>query len=356
MTKTKAAQALTYRDSVMIWGNRDPWKQLGIRLNHKTNFKDADVVRDGMGNILDMPLMPRKLCHGRPEVFFRHGKRTRKQRLRDGRIIDAKNHQCARCPLGVWESCGRTAMERVNSDPAIRKAFEDWRAECEANHQGAFVCTGSASWPWGRFKEAIAARGPFESSNDNALRKFEEEEEKKQRAKWVRDQRLKRERQREAARDARELPSRQFVLNVRDERDRRRDQLHSVLGLPGQSRSRSQVHAKDAASTAVITANAWAVGEIMKAAGVAARPGSIARVMAGHGLSAGVSRATLNARIKNDLIRADGCITDGIWSRFNPDADLEVCLDEHEGSVDGNLDSIADLEEAWGELRTPSDE
>jgi hypothetical protein len=340
----------------MIWGNMDPWKRLEIkRLNHSTNFTDAEVIRDGMGNILDRPLLERKPCFGRPEAVFRHGKRTRDQRLPNGTWIKTKNHQCGRCPQSVHDACVRTAVERVNANPAIRKAYDEWRADCEAHYGGAHVCVGSASRSWGRFKEAIANHGPFQDFNDKALRELEEAERKKQQAKWTQQQRLRRERQRAVVHAAKELPSRQFVLNVRDERDRRREILLRILGQPGQPKSRRQVRAENAAATAVITANAWAVGEIISQSALPVRPGSVARIMADHGLSAGVSRATLNARIKNDLVRADGCTADGIWSRFNPDADLEACLEERD-DVDDNLDSIADLEEAWEELRTPSDE
>ncbi len=354
--KRQSKRPATYRDEVMTWGNMDPWKVLDVRLKHQVEFTDTDVTRDGKGNVKDMPLLPDKPCYGRPEVFFRQGKRSRKQRVSVRgvvRVIDAKNHQCARCPHGVWDSCARTAMERVNADPAIRKAFEEWRDECEANHNGALVCTGTASWPWGRFKDAIAAHGPFENSNDNAIRELEEADRKEQREKWRRNQRRRRERQRADARAARELASRQFVLNVREERDRRRDLLQSILGQPGQPKSRSHVRAKDAAATAAITTNAWAVSEIMRGSGITPKAGSIARIMAAHGLSAGIPRASLNARIKNDLARAEGCLADGVWVPFNPDLDLETCLDEDDDVVDDNLDSIADLEDAWEELRTP---
>jgi hypothetical protein len=354
MSNAKPVQPQTYRDWVMTWGNQDPWKRLGIkRLNHQTKFTDSNVKRDGRGNILDMPLLKNKPCFGRPEAVFRHGKRTRRQKVPNGYWIDTQNHQCGRCPEGVHGACVRTALERVNSDPAIRQAYDEWRAECEANHDGAYVCTGTASWPWGRFKDAIARRGPFENSNDNALRDLEEADRERERRKWLRDQRRRRERQRAAARAVRRLPSHQFVLNVRDERDRRSDLLLATLGKPGQPKCRSQVIAKHAAATAIITANAWAVGEIIKQSGAPVRPGSIARVMADHGLSAGVPRASLNARIKNDLARADGCVADGVWQPFNPDADLESCLDED--TVDDDFDSIADLEDAWEQLRTPSE-
>jgi hypothetical protein len=150
------------------------------------------------------------------------------------------------------------------------------------------------------------------------------------------------------------LPSRQFILNVRDERDLRKQILISVLGQPGQPRARRQVLTDDVDRTATIMANAWAVGEIMREAVVVPKPGSIARVMTDHGLGDGLERPTLNARIRNDLKRSDDCEADGTWPPFDPDADLACYRDEEDEIVDDNAESIRDLTEAWQELRTPA--
>jgi hypothetical protein len=316
---------LSYRDSVMIWGNQSPWKRLGIRVSHKVAFQPHEVVRDGQGNILSMPTIE-KPCFGRPEAVFRHGKRTKKITLRSGRTVDGTKHQCGSCPAGVHRACVETALERVNSDPKMRQTFDAWRDHCGTHHGGVFTYTGPASRLWGDFKNAIAERGPFQNSNDAALDELREQKREDQRRKWVKAKRRQRQNDRRIATEARQLPSGQFVINLQDERDRRHDTLLEVLGQPDQPPSRSKVPAEKRQATARITANAWAVRELLRACGQDAGPGTIARLMASKKLSAGTSAGTLKARLSNDLKRANECERDGLWKPFDPDLDLE-CYD-----------------------------
>jgi hypothetical protein len=333
-----------YRDQVMSWGNLSPWSKLGIRLKHKVSFDPRDVVRDGRGNIIKMPVLPAKPCFGRPEVFFRHGGLNKTVTLGNGRTVKATKHQCGACPAGVRLACAETAYERVQSDDGMRSAFNAWFAHCRSIHPTELFYTGSASRPWGDFKKAVAARGPFFSSNDEELEKLAIEEEVALREKWRTQQCKRRDRQRAELRAARKPPTKQFVLNVQDERDRRLDALLGVLGQPDQPKSRRNVHPGDRQSTATIMANAWAVRETLRESGITAKPGTIARLMVRDGLNAGRSYGTLKARIAADLKRCDECERDGVWQPFDPNGDLDTYQVDDDVAADANLDPSDDLE------------
>lgn len=337
--------ANAYNNSVMTWGNQKPWKKLGLRLSHKVSFQPDAVVRDGFGNILSMPTLTRKPCFGRPEAFYRHGQRIRKLELKNGRIVDSTNHQCGSCPEGVHKACSETAHERVESNPTMRRALQEWEDYCDTHHNGTPTFIGPASHLWGAFKRAIAARGPFDSSNDAAIAEQEREIQDVQRQNWKNQKRHQRHRERQRAKETHKLPSEQFMLNLVDARDYRRDALLEVLGQSGQPPTRAKVPAEKREATAIITANAWAVRAVLQASGQNARPGSVARLMVKHNLSAGVSAPTLKARMKNDLKRADECTRDGLWKPFDPDSDLESYETIDDDAADELSDPVNEIDD-----------
>jgi hypothetical protein len=322
MIKNAPLTAPTYFDSVMTWGNKSPWKGLGYNLNHKVSFRPEEVVRDGQGNILKMPPLDRKPCFGRPETVFRHAKRTQKLKLPNGQIVDSIKHRCGSCPAGVHGACVQTAVERVKSDPSIYQALLAWRDYFYVHHNGERTYTGPASIFWVAFKQAVAARGPFQSSNDAEVAKLHLQKRMEQREKWTKKKRTQRQRERAHAKDSKQLPSEQFVINLNEERDRRFDALLEALGQSGQPPSRSRVQQDKREATAMITVNAWATRELQRASGNDVGPGTIARLMVENNLNAGTRLGTLKTRMPKDLKRADECEQDGLWKRFDPDADL----------------------------------
>jgi hypothetical protein len=358
MKSEPTKKPMTYRDEVMTWGNQNPWKRLGIRVSHKISFRADEVKRDGRGNIVGMPFLQSKPCFGRPEAFFRHGSRTKPVKLPNGRIVKGTNHQCGRCPGGVRQACAETAWERVQSDAGVRRTFNEWHQHCHAHFGGIFTYTGTASRPWGAFKEAIAARGPFKNANDEKIEQWSLGAEERRKAKWRREKERQRNKQRTRLRAEQKMPTIRYFVNLQDERDRRAGALLSVLGATDQPKSRSRVPKEHRDSTARITANAWAVRELFREMGREIKPGTIARHMADNGLNAGVPYPTLKARIRNDLSRADECERDGIWRPFDPNADLkQPTLDEEDEADDTMYYSEragleATLPELDGDLRT----
>jgi len=334
----------SYYDEVMMWGNLSPWKRLSIRISHQTTFQPDEVIRDGKGNILKMPLLRGKPCFGCPSAVFRHGKVRQKVTLRDGRSIVSRKHQCGSCPEGVRMACIETALERVKSDPHILSSFEDWRSHCNSHYGGELTYTGAASCLWVNFKKAVAARGPFTSTNDAALEEIEARNLEDKRRKWVSQKRQQRKVAREIAQNTRSRPSQQYLYNLQDERDNRHDDLLAVLGMPDQPPSRSKVPADKREATAQITANAWAIREFLRMTGEEPKPGKIARLMTENGLSAGTPLGTLKARIINDLKRADECEKDGLWQPFDPDSDLASCATGDDDTADAYDDPPSEID------------
>ncbi len=106
-----------YEAEVFAWGNGKPWGK--GNLNHQTSFGPDDVQTDGLGNITLMPLLHRKPCFGRPEVYLRqHGrKKTIKVYGRDREVAASR---CGSCLIAA--ACKKVVFERIKSDTNIRAA------------------------------------------------------------------------------------------------------------------------------------------------------------------------------------------------------------------------------------------
>ena len=336
---------ITYHNEVMRAGNRKPWESWP-RLSHKDVIAPSDVELDREGNILKMPVLHRKPCFGRPETFIRHGDRVRLAKNHYGKMVQSTSHQCGSCPLLTWQSCGKVVVRRVQGNTALHVAYGLWVEDCRVRHGGTPTFTGESGKPWGNFKKAIAARGPFSNDNERVLAIANAALAEIKRKKWQAAKAVQRQRARESKKADRQAPSLQFVENVRDECDRRRRQLEMVLGDPKQHPSRSRVPAAKRPTTAAITANAWGVRELLRECCLPDGSGVIARKMVEHGLNEGLRLPTLKARLPADLERGAQCERDGIWESFDPDSDLlaydkpdDVAADTQEHSA-GVIDDI----------------
>ncbi|MCY7280139.1 MAG: hypothetical protein LH610_04445 [Sphingomonas bacterium] len=232
----------TYWDSVMQGGNEKPWTGRP-NLSHVDIIAPGDMTLDEAGNILGMPLLRKKPCFGRPETFLRHGARIRRIKNRYGKEIDSSQHQCGSCPELTHASCGIVVKQRVQGDPKIHAALRDWMDDCDTRHHGEKVYVKESGRFWLLFKQAIATRGPFKSSNDRALHQYEVQRAEEQTEKWrkrrARDRaRLRKDRQSAAVTVQ---PTAQFLENALNERDEREVALYAVLGTPGGNKSRSKV-------------------------------------------------------------------------------------------------------------------
>jgi hypothetical protein len=177
---------------------------------------------------------------------------------------------------------------------------------------------------WERIKRAIADRGPWISSNDQALAALEEPKRQKQREKWRADKIRLRAAEREERRELHLLPSSELVANVLKERNRRAAILKQRAGDLTLPPSISKIPADHAVPTAELTADVWLVDYILSAMGLERNPGMIARKLIAMGRAGGRSYAVLKARIGKDLqrVRHLECGRSPLWSVFDPDCDL----------------------------------
>lgn len=315
--------SINYEKEVFSWGSQKPWDGRP-RLKNGDKFDWTDIRTDGQGNVLSMPLLRGKPCFGRPEVFLRQGDSTQKIRNRYRKEIDTLT-RCGRCP--VRSSCAMLVKERVNASPEMNAALKSWRDDCGSRHAGRRVYTGQSGRFWTNFLKALANRGPFESSNDARLLELEEQANAKRRAKWAQDKRRARETDRDLRRLLRQPPSREFVANALQERNRRAAILESCAGDPNLPRSVSKILAAHARQTANITADAWLAKTILSEASRSPNPGLISRQLIAWGRNSGKTYATLKARVGDDLRRAAELERHPRgapkWQRFDPDQDLD---------------------------------
>jgi hypothetical protein len=328
-----------FEKEVFAWGNDDPWKG-GKSLKHGTVFTPQDVETDGLGNILDMPILQDKPCFGRPEVYVRQFGRQ-KTIKQFGRDVIRPASRCGSCKIG--EACGKVATERVNSDLSVRRAYWEWSDHCRRIHGGKRVCTGPVEGRmWERFKRAVADHGPWESINDERLRALEEATIQARRDKWRNDKVRQRERDRDHRRREHLPPSREFVGNAIAERNRRAAILQEAAGDPTLAPSISKIGKRDAADTAAITAGVWLADMIIKSMGYdAPGPGVIAKHLVRWKRAGGRPYASLKARMDKDLRRVRDLEKgrDPLWSKFDPDSDIPTTPSE----IDQILGELTDV-------------
>jgi len=113
----------------------------------------------------------------------------------------------------------------------IHEALRVWLKDCDQRHGGEKVYTKDSGWLWVAFKKAIADRGPFTSSNDQALLDEDARKAAEQTDKWRVERARHRSRVRKEQQALSMLPSVQFLENAEDERQARYSALHSILGL-----------------------------------------------------------------------------------------------------------------------------
>lgn len=310
-----------YEKDVFAWGSDDPW--LGRKpLKHRTEFSSDEVVTDGRGNVISMPILEDKPCFGRPEVFVRQYGR-KKMIKRGTREVEVHGSRCGSCKIGP--ACEKISTERINSDPQIREAFRRWSDHCRAAHGGKRVYSGPIQGRmWERFKRTIADHGPWSSSNEGKLRELAETKKREERDRWRVNKIRERAQDRAERKAEHEPPAREFIENAAEERNRRAAILEQQAGKPCTHRSISRIMPKDAAATAALTADVWLANLILRSMGYKPGPGRIASQLGKWNRTGGNSYAVLKARIAADLRRIEDLEAGSkpLWSPFNPDSDL----------------------------------
>lgn len=161
-----------------------------LNLNQQTTFTRDDVRLDDRGNIVDMPLLRRKPCFGRPERYFRgiSEKAFKETWIGEELFIDEVPTGCQRC--SVLKVCGEVCDSRVASDPVIAAKLEG----CDgiaANLAHPFR-NSVLLRQWIHFAHAIKEHGGWTNVNDARVAMDDykrEEERRKKRRKAAREKR-----------------------------------------------------------------------------------------------------------------------------------------------------------------------
>lgn len=163
---------MQYIDEVRKFGGPKPYEgdEGRTNLSHEVKFFPADVKTDGKGNIIDMPLLTRKPCFGRPERHFRampdnqRAAALENPSLRDMMLFIPGGTPCERCP--VYDACETVVFERIDSVPELGTRLNEWaQASDPLQGEKRFVIS-PARETWAAFLEAIISGGGWSSVND----------------------------------------------------------------------------------------------------------------------------------------------------------------------------------------------
>ncbi|MBX7488721.1 hypothetical protein K3177_09355 [Qipengyuania sp. GH25] len=304
----------TWAEDVFAAGRNDAWKGR-LPLKHGTTFQWADVRTDGLGNVLEMPLLRHKWCFGRPEVYIRQIKRTKMQRFHWG-TKEVAASRCGSCKIAT--GCGKLAGERIESSPLIHSALKQWSDFCRAMG-GDRQFSGVAGRYWQGFLQAIADHGPWSSRNDELIA----EDAKRRLIEGRKADATRKSKDRAAERAHRRSlnlpPTEEFVKAALLERNERCARLEGAAGDATYPPSISKIRADHAKATAAFTADAWMVDALLREHGKKSNPSTIAKAMIRMGRNQDKKYPALRQRVENDLRRVRDCETGSprLWTAFD---------------------------------------
>jgi hypothetical protein len=141
---------------------------------------------------------------------------------------------CLERSPGTFEACSIIVNERVDSDPAIKAAFDKWLDACADFGPACFV--GARMNLWDSFLQTIIDHGGWFSVNDDQV-KLETLRRKAERIDRRKVNRQARARRQRAARSGTAMPITQDYLDkLQAERDRRSAHLKSLSALSGRTK------------------------------------------------------------------------------------------------------------------------
>ena len=163
MITVRDLDLMTYTGKTAHWIRPDAWNPDGARLRFLQPKRPFRAMTDYHGNITHTPLLVGRPCYGIITAFVRYKDEMKPVKGR-GMLPSSR---CANCKLR--DSCERVVKERINSDPLLQSAHDQWlRAEGPSKFKMPNFESTQAGRLWMRIAEAaVAAR--FTSTNDAAL-------------------------------------------------------------------------------------------------------------------------------------------------------------------------------------------
>lgn len=313
-----------YVSKVRSFGGAKPYVDIrGERknLSHRTNLQPDEVETDGRGNVTDMPLLKGKPCFGRPERLIRglfegeawydeHGNR---------RPGETPCHRCEELCLGTFLACQNVASERIGTAPAIEAAFVDW-IDATGNASGPVCFSGAHSRRWKAYLDAIASHGGWTNINDDQVKVAAITAAENDRKRRRENERVRRQRERELRASLGRPVTAEFLKSVDLERDRRAIHLKSLRVVRGDKPQDTLWLRNLPDETCERVANVWRAREVVERSNGFSSGKAIAEELDASGHSNGMTLATLQARVSDDLKRIkkleDDTAGESLWGKW----------------------------------------
>lgn len=112
---------LTYREKIKHWNREDdPWRPPSGSYRFNSKLPEDFRVQLSGGNIVNMPLVVGRPCHGIITAFFRYKDSIKYVKGRGQQPAS----RCFECRYR--SSCERIVRRRIAATPTVRDAFDHW--------------------------------------------------------------------------------------------------------------------------------------------------------------------------------------------------------------------------------------
>lgn len=284
-------------------------------VSHEDFAATHEIQTDGLGNVVEQPLIRRKPCFGRPESFIRRAfdKPRRDYVSKTLGVIPSLN-RCHKCP--VVEACTDLCIERIESDATIEQALDAFFAIADRHADNRKFKEPNAQRAWNTFLHSIRAHGGWTSIND--LRVILDVREKhKERAKKRRESSKTARLKLKLARQGKpRLLTRAILSAIAVERDRRLVILDQVSASPKGPRWVSKL-SKEGRCRVV---NVWEARTILAREGGAVTGRAAAEWLIRAGKAPKISAASLTTAMLRDFERIQKLERElagqAIWAEF----------------------------------------
>lgn len=296
-----------YVDEVRRYGGQNPRSDRNgkfTNVRHIGNISTEQVVTDGAGNIVSMPLLKKKPCFGRPERLLRglFGKKTWVDDKGERHPGHTPCYSCEKQTPNTFLACHDVIAERIASSSSIESSCHRWFDETE-DRFGPACFSGKNGKVWHDFLSAIENHGGWTSVNDvqvklNAI--AADKKEKKQRADKAKARRQIDKKRRQGLASP---PSPEFIAALDKERDRRAVELKSLRHMQGNNPRDMLWITSTPDTTWDRVADVWRAREILRHRGKGWKKKDIAEMLSQMPAYIMKKSASLQARVSEDLGR-----------------------------------------------------
>lgn len=291
-------------------------------LSHRKNLQPDEVETDRRGNVTGMPLLKSKPCFGRPERLLRGLFEAEPWYDDDGnrRLSETQCHRCEERSLGTFLACLDVAAERIESDPAIEAAFVEW-IDATGTASGSACFSGAHSRRWQAYLDAIAAHGGWSNINDDQVKVDAIAVAAKERSRRRERSKARRQAERDRRGSLGQPVTAEFHKSIDLERGRRAALLKGLRRVRGEKPQDTLWLRNLPDETCERVADVWWARELVERSRGFSTGKAIAEELFASGRSNGMTMATLQARVSDDLRRIakleDASSGEPLWPKWS---------------------------------------